>query len=311
VHQATIVHSYPFCERTDTPLIYRAIEAWYVKVEDLHDQLVTNNGSVHWMPAAIGEKRFGNWLRKAKDWNISRNRFWGSCIPVWVAEGDKDDRSASAPSRSWRRLSGRTRHRPAQAHPSTPSRSRSDAANLPPHARGARLLVRERRDALRAGPLPVREQGAFRGTFPADFIAEGLDQTRGWFYTLMVLSTALFKKPAFKNVVVNGLVLAEDGRKMSKRLKNYPDPNADSRDLRRGCAAPVHDQFARSCGPMTCASPADGVKQVPADLLIPWWNAYSFFVTYANIDGWEPVRRGGTRLAAPPRPLDPQRAQAL
>jgi isoleucyl-tRNA synthetase len=104
VHQSTLVHSYPFCERTDTPLIYRAIEAWYVKVEDIRDRLVANNATVHWMPEAIGEKRFGNWLREAKDWNISRNRFWGSCIPVWVARTGIP--SAWAPSRNWRRSPG-------------------------------------------------------------------------------------------------------------------------------------------------------------------------------------------------------------
>ena len=286
IHQSTLVHSYPFCERTDTPLIYRAIEAWYVKVEDIRDRLVANNATVHWMPEAIGEKRFGNWLREAKDWNISRNRFWGSCIPVWVEpEGDTICVGSIA---ELEELSGQK------------------VTDLHKHVLD-KIEIRRNGKVYRRTPevldcwfesgampyaqmhYPFENKERFEQNFPADFIAEGLDQTRGWFYTLMVLATSLFGTSSFRNVVVNGLVLAEDGRKMSKRLKNYPDPmlildtyGADALRLYMINSPVVRADDLRFS--------EEGVKQCLRDVLLPWWNAYSFLVTYANIDGWEPSR---------------------
>jgi isoleucyl-tRNA synthetase len=297
VHQSTIVHSYPFCERTDTPLIYRAIEAWYVRVEDMHDDLAANNAQVHWMPQAIGEKRFGNWLKEAKDWNISRNRFWGSCIPVWVAEGDKDDTICVGSIEELERLSGQ---KVTDLH-----KHFLDKITFTKNSKTYRRTPEVLDCWFESGSMPYAQQhypfenkAHFEGHFPADFIAEGLDQTRGWFYTLMVLSTALFKKPAFKNVVVNGLVLAEDGRKMSKRLKNYPDPNymldaygADALRLYLINSPVVRAEDLRFS--------EDGVKQCMRDFLIPLWNAYSFFVTYANVDGWTPANLQSTSSNRP------------
>ncbi|MGN0827818.1 MAG: isoleucine--tRNA ligase [Kiritimatiellia bacterium] len=284
VHQATIVHSYPFCDRTDTPLIYRAIDAWYVRVEDLRDRLAQNNATVHWTPAYVGDKRFGNWLREARDWNISRNRFWGSCIPVWINEANPDDQICIGSIAELEALSGQKVtdlhkhfvdqiliHRNGQTYRRTPEVLDCwfESGSMP----------------YAQQHYPFEKKGREETFFPADFIAEGLDQTRGWFYTLMVLGTCLFGKSPYRNVVVNGLVLAEDGKKMSKRLKNYPDPNtlletygADAIRLYMICSPVVRAEnlkFSES-----------GVKQVLRDLLIPWWNAYSFFVTYANADGF-------------------------
>lgn len=285
VYQATIVHSYPFCDRTDTPLIYRAIDAWYVRVEDIRDRLSANNAPVHWMPEYVGEKRFANWLENARDWNISRNRFWGSCLPVWINDEDPDDMICVGSAAELEALSG------------------VKVADLHKHIVDKIAIVRDGKTYHRtpevldcwfeSGSMPYAQQhypferkGEEAAFFPADFIAEGLDQTRGWFYTLMILGTCLFGKSPYRNVIVNGLVLAEDGKKMSKRLKNYPDPmevvekyGADALRLYMINSPVVRAENLRFS--------EQGVMQIARDILIPLWNAYSFFVTYANVDGFD------------------------
>ncbi|MEI6210473.1 MAG: isoleucine--tRNA ligase [bacterium] len=316
VHQTTIVHSYPFCDRTDTPLIYRAIDAWYVRIEDARERLAANNDAIHWTPDYVGDKRFGNWLREAKDWNISRNRFWGSCIPIWINENDPKDMLCVGSIAELEQLSGRkvtdlhkhfvdpiVIHKDGKTYRRTPevldcwfeSGSMPYAQQHYPFepgqaasgegGPGAPAFVESPADKPRTG-MAQDTHAQLDAFFPADFIAEGLDQTRGWFYTLLVLGTLVFDKAPFRNVVVNGMVLAEDGKKMSKRLKNYPDPNyildtygADALRLYLIYSPVVRAENLRFS--------ETGVKQILRDLLIPWWNAYSFFVTYANVDGWQ------------------------
>jgi len=306
VHRSQYTHSYPFCERTDTPLIYRAIDAWYVKVDDLNEKMLANNAETHWMPGHVGENRFGDWLANARDWNISRNRFWGSCLPIWINENDPDDMICIGSIDELEELSG----------------VRVD--DLHKHIVDEVLIERDGKTYRRtpevldcwfeSGAMPYAQKHypfenkeSFEGLFPADFIAEGLDQTRGWFYTLTVLSTILFDKPAFKNVVVNGMILAADGTKMSKSKKNYPPPDgvidaygADALRLYLVYSPVVRgesllfikdDEDRKAQEAESGKSLGQGgktVAQVLRDIMIPWWNSYSFFVTYANIDEWTP-----------------------
>lgn len=284
VHSTRITHSYPFCERTGTPLIYKAIPTWFVAVETFRDRMAEINETIHWVPDYVGSRRFGNWLENARDWAISRNRYWGSCIPVWecvscgetVAVGSLDELE---------KLSGQ---RPDDLH-----KHIVDEIGWPCGSCGGSMVrVPEVLDGwFESGSMPYgmlhypfENTERFEAAFPAKFIAEGLDQTRGWFYTLIVLSTALFDKPAFENCVVNGLILADDGRKMSKSLKNYPDPN----EIFDVMGADALRAFLIN-SPVLRAEPLrfskDGVAEVVRTVLLPMWNTYSFFTTYAEADG--------------------------
>ena len=284
VHSGRIVHSYPFCYRTGTPLIYKAIPTWFIAVEQFRDRMVELNDTVHWVPEYVGSRRFGNWLANARDWAISRNRYWGSCIPVWVCDSCEEQVAVGSLD-ELERLSGQ---RPGDLH-------RHFIDQITWRCAGCEGVMSRIPEVLDCwfesgsmpygmGHYPFENTERFEATFPAKFIAEGLDQTRGWFYTLMVLSTALFDRPAFENCVVNGLILAEDGRKMSKSLKNYPDPS----EIFDHLGADALRAFLIN-SPVLRAEPlrfsTDGVAEVVRTVLLPLWNTYSFFTTYAEADG--------------------------
>jgi isoleucyl-tRNA synthetase len=281
--RSTITHSYPFCWRTGTPLIYKAIPTWFVAVEKFRDSMVEINKDIRWVPEAIGAKRFGNWLEGARDWAISRNRYWGSAIPVW--ECDTGDHMVAVSSRA--DLQERSGVLLDDLH----KHFVDDISFACDECDGTMHRIPEVLDCwFESGSMPFAQihypfenKDRFERRFPADFIAEGLDQTRGWFYTLLVLSTAITEQAPFQNCVVTGMILAEDGRKMSKSLKNYPDPShvidAFGADALR--AYLINSPVVRA-EPLRFAE--SGVRDVVRTVLLPLWNAYSFFTTYADAD---------------------------
>lgn len=284
VHSSTTKHSYPFCWRSETPLIYRAVPSWFVRVEHMTDLLLQCNQATYWVPEFVKEKRFANWLRDAHDWAVSRNRYWGTPIPLWIS----DDQEEIVCVGSINELEELTGQKVNDLH-----RETVDKLTIPSTMnKGVLHRVTEVFDCwFESGSMPYAQvhypfenKKEFEENFPADFIAEGVDQTRGWFYTLLVLSTALFGKPPFKNLIVNGLVLASDGQKMSKRKKNYPDPveivnkyGADALRLYLINSPVVRAENLRFR--------EEGVRDILKDVFLPWYNAYRFLVQ--NVDLFE------------------------
>ncbi|XP_071296114.1 isoleucine--tRNA ligase, cytoplasmic isoform X2 [Agelaius tricolor] len=282
IHSTTFQHSYPFCWRSDTPLIYKAVPSWFVRVEHMVEKLLENNAQCYWVPDFVREKRFGNWLKDARDWAISRNRYWGTPIPLWVSE-DLEEVVCVGSMAELEELSG---VKVTDLH-----RESIDGLLIPSRrGKGALRRVPEVFDCwFESGSMPYAQvhypfesRRELEDAFPADFIAEGIDQTRGWFYTLLVLSTALFGRPPFKNVIVNGLVLASDGQKMSKRKKNYPDPmhivNSYGADALRLYL--INSPVVRA---ENLRFKEEGVRDILKDVFLPWYNAYRFLVQNVQV----------------------------
>ncbi|KAF2903728.1 hypothetical protein ILUMI_02436 [Ignelater luminosus] len=278
VLSSQVKHSYPFCWRSDTPLIYKAIPSWFIRVQHMSELLQKCSSEIYWIPDFVKEKRFSNWLKEARDWAVSRNRYWGTPIPIWTS-ADGDEIYCVGSIKELEELTGKQikdLHRESIDHLEIPS----SVLGRPPLRR-----IPEVFDCwFESGSMPYAQQHfpfenhkEFSECFPADFIAEGIDQTRGWFYTLLVISTALFGKAPFKNLISSGLILASDGQKMSKRKNNYPDPmeivskyGADALRLYLINSPVVRAENLRF--------KEEGVRDIIKDVFLPWFNSFRFLI---------------------------------
>ncbi len=287
-------HSYPHCWRCDTPLINYATSSWFVNITKIKDEMLKQAKKINWMPEHLKEGRFGNWLEGARDWSISRQRYWASVMPIWKCECGEMKVFGSV--KELEEISGEKINDIHKHIVDKITFKCEKCAHSTSSGQGG--VMKRIPDVLDtwfdSGSMPYAEvhypfenKESFDKTFPAEFIAEGVDQTRCWFYYLHAISTAIKKSNAYQNVIANGIVLAEDGKKMSKRLNNYPDPTE------------IFDKYGADAlrfyllsSPVVTAETINfkesEVGELVRGMLRMLWNSYSFFVLYANIDGFKP-----------------------
>lgn len=295
----TIEHTYPFCWRCDSPLMYYARDSWYIRVTEYRKELYDQNKTINWCPPEIGEGRFGNWLAELKDWGISRERFWGSPLPLWISDDGKEMKCVG----SYAELVG-AEWLDDNGAPTGKLFTEAEVASFDPHKPNVdKLVFKGKNGYLRRVPevidvwfdsgsmpfaqyhYPFENKEIFDRTYPADFISEGIDQTRGWFYTLHAINTFLFGKPAYKNLIVNDLVLDKAGQKMSKSKGNTVDPFEVIKQ--HGVDAVRWNFLASSVPWKPKLFNTDDIADVERKFFGTLINTYSFFSLYANIDGYE------------------------
>jgi len=282
-----IKHSYPHCWRCDTPLIYKGVSSWFVAVEKVREKMLAANKEIYWLPDHVGHNRFAKLIENAPDWSISRNRFWGTPLPVWkcskCAEVHVIGSIGELEKLSGEKINDIHLHKIQDI-------SFDCSCGAPMKISGEVFDCWFESGSMPYAGLhyPFENNEKFNRDYPADFIAEGIDQTRGWFYSLLVLSTALFDKASYKSVIVNGTILAENGQKMSKKLQNYPDPMKIV-DQYGADAMRYYLMDSPSVRAEDFRFTEKGVDDVVKKIILTLWNSYSFFVTYATVDGFEPT----------------------
>ncbi|MBN2585093.1 isoleucine--tRNA ligase [Patescibacteria group bacterium] len=323
-------HEYPFCWRCDTALLYYAMHSWFIKMSQLRDKLIANNQTVNWIPEHIKEGRFGEWLKEVKDWAISRDRYWGTPLPLWrngddyICIGSFEELKSLA--KDPKLVTGHS-ELGSESNKKIPKRVWDDKKQFNPHKPFVDeiVLVKDGKEYTRvpevidvwfdSGSMPFAQwhypfenkeridgipgkPGRSATAFPADFIAEGIDQTRGWFYTLMAISTLLDKGAPYKNVLVNGHIMDKHGKKMSKSKGNMVDPwdifNKYGSDVLRWHLCTINQPA------LPKSFDENELKQVTRRLVLTLWNTLFFFTTYANLDGWQP----NAKIAKPKNLLD-------
>lgn len=304
------VHSYPHCWRTDKPILYYPLDSWFIKITEVRDRMAQLNGEINWKPKATGEGRFGNWIASANDWNLSRSRYWGIPLPIWRSEDKSEELVVGSVEQLYGEIeksiaAGLQKENPFKGFvPGDMSEANYDKVDLHKNVVDGIVLVSPsgkpmKREAdlidvwFDSGAMPYaqwhypfenKEKIDGQSDFPADFIAEGVDQTRGWFYTLHAISTLVFDRVAYKNVVSNGLVLDKNGQKMSKRLGNAIDPFETLSQY--GADATRWYMIANANPWDNLKFDLEGVAEVRRKFFGTLYNTYSFFALYANIDGF-------------------------
>ena len=287
------VHNYPHCWRTDKPILYYPLDSWFIQTTKVKEQLIANNNKINWKPESTGKGRFGNWLENLQDWNLSRSRFWGIPLPIWRTEDGEEVLCIGSIAQLKEEMQkanealGIENEEITDLHKPYIDRVTLVSASGKPMKREADVI-----DVwFDSGSMPFAQQHypfenkeVFEQNFPADFIAEGVDQTRGWFFTLHAISTMLFNQPAYKNVIANGLVLDEKGQKMSKRVGNVVDP---FHTLSKYGADATRWYIISNSQPWdNLKFSVTGIEEVRRKLFGTLYNTYSFFALYANIDGF-------------------------